>query len=51
MYLYTKNEVSMSQGSKVKAWADIHIDRHTDRHTRLKTLPKLIYIQTYHIPY
>ena len=30
MYLYTKNEVSMSRGSKVIARADRNTDRHTE---------------------
>ena len=32
MYLHTKNEVSMSKGSKVIGWTDrnTHTDRHTD---------------------
>ena len=44
MYLHTKNEVSMSRGSKVKAWTDRHTDRHdmteniTYPHTRVVTI-------------
>ena len=33
MYQHTKNEVSMSRGSKVIAWTDRNTDRHTHRHT------------------
>ena len=31
MYLHTKNEVSMSRGSKVIAWTGRNTNRHTDR--------------------
>ena len=44
MYLHTKNEVSMSKGSKVIGWTDRNtdryyrqIDRHTHRHTHTHT--------------
>ena len=37
MYLHTKNEVSMSSGSKVIAWTDRHTDRHTDTQTDRQT--------------
>ena len=51
MYLHTKNEVSMSRGSKVIAWTDRQTDtktdrqthRQTDRQTWLKTLPTHIH--------
>ena len=33
VYLHTKNEVSMSMGSKVIAWTDGNTDRQTDRQT------------------
>ena len=43
MYLHTKNEVSMSRGSKVIALTDRNTDtqthRHTDRHDRKHYLP------------
>ena len=32
MYHHTKNEVSMSTGSKVIAWTDTQTDTHTHRH-------------------
>ena len=34
MYLHTKNEVSISRGSKFIAWTDRNKDRQTDRHDR-----------------
>ena len=37
MYLHTKNEVSMSSGSKVIAWTDRNTDRQTDRQTHTHT--------------
>ena len=37
MYLYTKNEISMSRGSKVIAWTDIHTDWQTDTQTHRQT--------------
>ena len=40
MYHHTKNEVSMSSGSKVIAQTDTQTHRHTDKHTDMtKTLP------------
>ena len=44
MYLYTKNEVSMSRGSKVIAQTDINTktDRQTDGHDRKHYLPAYI---------
>ena len=33
MYLHTKNEVSMSRGSKIIAWTDRNTDRQRDRQT------------------
>ena len=33
MYLHTKNEVSMSRGSKVLAWTDRNTDRQTETQT------------------
>ena len=37
MYVHTKNEVSMSRGSKVIACTDRNTDRQTDRHTHRQT--------------
>ena len=37
MYLHTKNEVSMSSGSKVIAWTDRNTDRQTHRQTHRHT--------------
>ena len=37
MYLHTKNEVSMSRGSKVIAWTDRNTDTQTDRQTDRET--------------
>ena len=37
MYLHTKNEVSMSSGSKFIVCTDGHTDRHTDRQTHRQT--------------
>ena len=45
MYLHAKNEVSMSSGTKVIVWTDVHTDRqththtHTERHDRKHYLP------------
>ena len=37
MYLHTKNEVSMSRGSKVIAYTDRNTDRQTHRQTDTQT--------------
>ena len=37
LHLHTKNEVSMSSGSKVIAWTDRNTDRQTDTHTHRQT--------------
>ena len=42
MYRHTKNEVSMSRGSKVIAWADRNTDRQTDRHDQKHYLPAYV---------
>ena len=43
MYLHTKNEVSMSSGSKVIVCTGGHTDRHTDRQT--DTTENITYLQ------
>ena len=47
MYHHTKNEVSMSTGSKVIAQTDTHTQRQTDRHTHTHTHNKNITSTTY----